>query len=255
MKRLFILAAMLLSSVAYAMSGTELIEQARKCIRLSPAAVPKQWVNELLEQVAERKYVSELGGDDLQIKYLDLQCCMERTISRLPEPVTAIIHMATLPSQLCTVPEPIDPDLIEPSLRQNPEMIYTLRCRAASVRDFLASGHTLYCVYPKAGLQKRTPQQQATYKAIAERYPRRFFDLQLKTDRLQPEMNGTTYFFFLEDGLWVFSIASHQFGDPQGQSQWTVWFGPIVNPSVNERVSQLFGYLTPLGLKRPANTQ
>ena len=203
----------------------------------------QQDVTALLDQLVEAGYVAETGDDTLRTKYVTLQGCIEQALTRLEAPAMGVIHTPMPATPLCTLPDPVDPGVLDPSIRD--QAMITVQSRAQIVRDYLLAGGSLYVVYPLGGLQKRSPEQQAIYRSELANYPETLFDWPLSVDSMDPQMIGATYLFSGDDGLlWAFSIKSRQANDPQQQSEWAIWLGPVTWPQIQQRLETVTTYFS-----------
>lgn len=152
------------------------------------------------------------------------------------------IHTPMPPTPLCTEGS-LSPQLVDPSIEKDPTRLFTVQARTIILRDFLAKGGTLYSVYPKNGLNKRTEQQRAVYQKELLNYPDHLIDAPLLCEEFPQSLIGATYVF--EDDnkeLWIFSINMTQAKDPQALGSFGLWFGPITHPVIEERLNALNSY-------------
>lgn len=228
--------ALLLFSSLYA---SEWLDDAR-------AMAPQtEEINTLFDQLEVNRQVLETGSDDLRIKYVHVQGCIEHMLAKKQalgeiSGLTGIIHTPLPATPLCVKPEStssIDPKKWE-----------TVLSRAQIVREYLLKGSTLYIVYPEGGLQKRTPEQQKIYAEALEQFADNLIDCTLATPEIEPDMIGATYLFYDKDNQpYAFSIKARQITDMQPQAEWGMWFGPLSNENISARVEAILEYLTPLG--------
>jgi len=224
----------------------------KKCVEYNDSAERRE-ILKLLDRVHREKWVLAKGDDDLRIKFVNLQGCIEHILAReqaLGEVVDLIgmIHTPQPATPLCTRPNNLDEELLNRSIRHDLEKQLTVRSRAQIVREYLNKGALLYVVYPKGGFEKRTPQQQVVYLEELERYPNQLVDWVLSTPSLHPEMSGATYFCKNSEGkTYVFSIMARQANDPQEDSEWGLWLGELEHPEIRKRVDTLFAYFRMYG--------
>jgi hypothetical protein len=255
MRQLLLILGLFYSTLLHAVSGPVVLEQVGRCVRLAPESLPKEEMAALLQQLQLQGVVTEIGGEELRLRYINLQSCFERVFQSQSDPVLGLIVAGMPSTPLSTPVDPLDLTLLDPSLRQNPAAIFAVRTRAQALRGYLNRGHMLYVAYPEGGLQMRSPAQQNVFLAEVARFPDRLFNQPLKTPTLDLEMTGATYFFHTDDGLYLFSIQSFQPRENEKEGQWGIWFGPMSNPAMAQRADRVFSYLDPLGLKRPAGTK
>lgn len=230
-----------------------LLQQVKECIAYQVEMPQKDATLTLLESLEKEGCTLEKGSDDLRVKFVNLQGCMEHVLAcsqvlgEIKE-LRGLIHTPTPATPLCTQPEPLDQGLLDESIRSDKDKLYTVRSRAHILREYLHNGGILYVVYPKGGLEKRTAEQQAVYMEELKRYPGKLIDWPLNTTQLDPEMLGATYFFCGLDGrVYVFSIKGTQVNDPKQEFEWGLWFGPIESPKVAQRIENLFSYVETYG--------
>jgi len=228
---MYLLTALLLfSSVLF---GNDLFTDIRAC---SPH----------LEQLIAEGQIVEMGSDDLRVKYVQAQGCIEQLLARKQASgeitdLVGIIHTPLPATPLCAKPEGPFPSVVDPEKRN------TVLSRAQILRDYLAIGAKLYIAYPKGGLEKRTAEQQEIYREALSQFPN-LIDWPLATDFLEPEMIGATYLFRNTEGeLYAFSIKARQVNDMQLQTEWGMWFGPLVDAKISTRIDPLLDYLSSIG--------
>lgn len=231
----------------------KLLHLVRQCVLYNSSLSDKEKILDLLKQIEEHEYFVETGSDDLRVKYVSSQACIEHVLAcsqALGEVVDLIgmIHTPMPATPLCTKPEPLDDSLLDPSIRFDLDKLLTVHSRAKIIREYLIKGGVLYIVYPRGGLEKRSPQQQAIYQEELLNYPHQLFDWVLDTTQLHPEMGGATYFFKNQIGdIFVFSIKAPQASHPENRTEWGLWLGEVKNPFVKQRVAALFDYFQGCG--------
>ncbi len=225
----------------------------QECVKFSDSIEGKQEILKLIDRLGTKGAVIERGSDDLRVKYVLSQGCMEHVLAckqALGEIVDLIgvIHTPMPATPLCTLPENPDRSLLDHTIRHDLKKLLTVGSRAQIVREYLQKGGKLYIVYPQGGLEKRSKEQQAIYYSELARYPDKLIDWVLKSHQIDPEMVGATYFFKSPDKrTYLFSIKSRQANDPQELSEWGLWLGEIADPIVKERVDTLFSYFKEAG--------
>jgi len=192
--------------------------------------------------------VVELSGSDAEVRpsFVTLQGVVEQALaSELGKGILrlkGVIHTPRPTTALCSRGE-ISPGLVDASLEGDAERLKTVKARTTMVRDFLHKGGDLYIVYPKGGLELRTEDQQAIYKAELEKHPKNLIDVQLSLEEIPGELVGATYFFDDEEGkVHVFSIQMTQAKDPLDSGHYGLWYGSADHPEIQKRL-QLFSDL------------
>lgn len=230
-----------------------LLNRVQACIEFNPEIANKQVVFEVLEALHNEKTVTETGSDDLRVKYVTVQGAFEHVLATALvlgeiESLVGIIHTPTPATPLCTEVDPLDTELLDPSIRFDRQKLLTVRTRPAIVRDFLERGGKLFVAYPQGGLEKRTLQQQQVYLQELTNYQDKLIDTVLTCTEFDPSKVGATYFFKDAQGdLYAFSIKSYQAINPQDLSEWGLWLGKINNTTVNARVEEVLDYLSENG--------
>lgn len=154
-----------------------------------------------------------------------------------------VIHTPMPATPLCTKGE-ISKELVDPSIELDPNRLFTVKARTTIVRDYLFKGGELYIVYPRAGLGKRTEEQQKIYEQELINHPRHLFDVPLNNESIPTELIGATYLF--QDQLgnqFVFAIKMTQAKDPQDIGNFGLWFGSIYHPAIQEHLQAISVYL------------
>jgi hypothetical protein len=218
--------------------SNEWIDEAR-------ATAPKtEEILTLFNELETNHLVLETGSDDLRVKYVHAQGCIEQMLARRQElgqitDLVGIIHTPLPATPLCVRPE--ETSTIEPRKWE------TVLSRAQIIREYLAKGSKLYIVYPEGGLEKRTPDQQAVYASALEQYST-LIDWTLSSNTIEPDMIGATYLFRGSDNeLYAFSIKARQITDMQPEAEWGIWFGPLTDTAISARVDAILSYLSSVG--------
>ena len=108
----------------------------------------------LLQEIEKNGFVLETGSDDLRVKFVNLQGCIEHVLacSQALGEITSligVIHTPTVATPLCVQPdEPISDGILDESIRHDLDKLLTVRSRAQIVREYLMKGGKLYMVYP-----------------------------------------------------------------------------------------------------------
>lgn len=225
----------------------------RSCIDFNKEIAQKEEIFALLDQVENKYQILEQGSDDLRVKYVNAQGAIEHVMACFQalgeiDQLIGVIHTPMPPTPLCVKPEGNVQDILDASIRSDQNKLLTVRSRAQIVREYLMKGGKLYAVYPQGGLQKRTPEQQSIYKEALDQSSTRLVDWVLGSDKIDQDMIGATYLFRnLEGKVFAFSIKSRQVNDIQKQTEWGIWFGPVQEKTVADRVNTIFDYLSSVG--------
>ncbi len=199
----------------------------------------------LFDQIGSSRVVIETGSDDLRIKYVHAQGCIEQMLARRQElgqitDLVGIIHTPLPATPLCVKPEETS--------TLDPKKWETVLSRAQILREYLAKGSKLYIVYPEGGLQKRSADQQSVYTAALEQFSTNLIDWTLDANTIDPDMIGATYLFRGSDNeLYAFSIKARQITDMQPEAEWGIWFGPLSDEAISLRVNAICDYLSSVG--------
>lgn len=231
----------------------KLLTHIRACIDYSKEIPRKEEIYSLLEEVEKNDSILETGSDDLRVKYVNSQGCIEHVLAcsqALGEIVELIgvIHTPTPATPLCVKPEGNIEGILDQSIRFDLHKLLTVRSRAQIVREYLANGGKLYVVYPKGGFEKRNSDQQKVYKDELQKFAGNLIDWVMSCTEMNQDMIGATYLFRNQDRqIFAFSIKSRQVNDIQKQAEWGIWFGPISQSSIKDRVNLIFDYLVQNG--------
>lgn len=222
----------------------------RACIDYNENIPEKKAMLNLLDAIEKNNCALETGNDDLRIKFVNLQGCVEHVLAcaqALGEitDLVGVIHTPTVATPLCVLPdEPISDGILDESIRYDLNKLLTVRSRAQIVREYLIKGGRLYIAYPKNGLTKRTPEQLQIYRSELATFPHNLFDWLLNCDELNSDMIGATYLLRNKAReLFAFSIKSRQANDVQKKAEWGIWFGSLNGAIVSQRVNEIFDYL------------
>ena len=197
----------------------------------------------------------EITGKDADIRpsFVAIQAIIEHTLSSLLKnevsSLTGIIHTPMPATPLCTKGE-ISSELVAPSILEDKSRLLTVKARTTILRDFLAKEGTLYVVYPKDGVNKRTETQQQIYREELKSFASHLFDVPLNCEEIPSSLIGATYFFTGADSKkYTFSIRMTQAKDPNDTATFALWFGDRENPLVNARVNTLESFLSAHGFQ------
>ncbi|MBS0607150.1 MAG: hypothetical protein JSR57_09385 [Verrucomicrobia bacterium] len=226
----------------------KLLTHVKACIEYNEELNNKEDILALINSIEENHFQVETGNDDLRLKYVSSQGCIEHVLACAQalgdlDQLIGIIHTPTVATPLCVRPEAVEGALDE-SIRFDLNKLLTVRSRAQIVREYLTKGGKLYVVYPQGGLEKRNAEQQQIYKEELERFAGRLVDWVLSSKEIDPDMIGATYLFRNQQRqVFAFSIKSRQAIDIQNQAEWGIWFGAIDDASISERVNTVIDYL------------
>jgi hypothetical protein len=230
-----------------------ILTNVRSCVQFNVSIPQKEEISKVLDALEDNFQTVETGNDDLRVKFVQLQGCFEHVLACFQtlgeiQDLIGVIHTPTPATPLCMRPDGDPSDLLDPSIRFDLSKLLTVRSRAQIVRDFLIKGGKLHVVYPQGGLEKRNAEQQAVYKDELNRFSGLLFDWVLDTNKISEDMVGATYLFRnSQRQVFAFSIKSKQANDIHAKAEWGIWFGPVVEKSVAERVNELFDYLSKNG--------
>ncbi len=226
----------------------KLLSHVKSCIEYNDEFQNKADLLTLINAIEEQHSVVETGNDDLRIKYVSSQGCIEHVLACAQamgdlDQLIGVIHTPTIATPLCVKPDAPE-SVLDQSIRFDLNKLLTVRSRAQIVREYLTKGGKLYVVYPEGGLDKRTHEQQKIYKEELERFAGRLVDWVLTCNEMDPDMIGATYLFRNpQRQVYAFSIKSRQAIDIQNQAQWGIWFGSITDPTIADRVNSVIDYL------------
>lgn len=197
--------------------------------------------------------VLEVSGTDKDVRpyFVALQGVVEHVLaSELQKEVTTlkgVIHTPMPATPLCTTGD-ISRELVDPSIESDFSRLFTVKARTTIIRDYLFKGGDLYVVYPKDGLKKRTEEQQKIYRQELANYPTHLFDVPLNCENISTDLIGATYLFQDQSGkTFVFAIKMTQAKDPKDIGNFSLWFGPINHPSIQERIKAVSSYMEQSG--------
>lgn len=211
-------------------------------------AQSKDGVCALLDELAASSCVTRDGKDaDQRPIFVGAQADFERLFAQLLNKkeiisLFCIIHTPAPATPLCTKGE-ISEGLVDPSLLNDPERLLTVKKRPDILRDYLRSGGTLYTVYPKGGRNIRSLEQLQILDSLLEEYPEHLFAQELDCAEIPRHLIGATYLITFADFQQVaLSLRSYQANRP-ADDEWGIWFGPLSNPAVAERLDEVFSFL------------
>ncbi len=194
--------------------------------------------------------VLEETGTDAQVRpyFVTLQGVIEQVLSQeLGEEIsslTSVIHTPAPTTPLCTKGE-ISPELVDPSIQEDPNRLYTVKARTTIVRDFLQKGGHLYVVYPEAGFYKRSEEQREIYQEAITQFPTTLHNSPLNCESIDPNHIGAFYLFESAGKTYAFAIKMTQANAPQGHGNYNLWFSELENSPGYERISTIWDSLKP----------
>lgn len=146
MRNALSLIAMVISSIALTFSllgyrakqpddhnfRTKILNLVRECVKYDASIQQKKEIFDLLELLESQDYVLESGSDQLRAKYVLSQGCIEHVLAcnQALGDITdliGVIHTPTPATPFCTKPEPLDSELLDESIRYDPEKLLTDR--------------------------------------------------------------------------------------------------------------------------------
>lgn len=201
-------------------------------------------INDLFEN-----RVLQIQGTDKEIRpaFVTIQALIEDTLAKelggAISDVQCCIHTPMPATPFCTKGE-ISPELLHPSIENDPQRLFTVKARTTILRDLLFKGTEIYIIYPEAGLARRTEEQQKIYRSELENYSKHLHDFPLKCEAIPEEFIGATYLIMTPEGSkCVFSIRMTQANDPREIGSFSLWFGSRYDEVVAERFDILFEFV------------
>ncbi len=242
MRKIFITLALVFSSCCHAAFTDDLLDRTNSCVRNGPFK-QKAEIYGVIENLRNQNYYCEEGSDNLRVKFVATQGYIEHIMACALatgeiSDLVGVIHTPMPATPLCTKPHP--------SIMEARDELLTESSRAEIVREYLRNGGRLFIAYPQGGLEKRTAEQQAIYREALNQFPGLLINYEL--DSLTDDQIGATYLFKDREGnLFAFSIKAFQVNDPRDNDEWGIWFGPLENCHVHERIEAITSYLQSVG--------
>ncbi|MCE5318457.1 MAG: hypothetical protein LLG04_13990 [Parachlamydia sp.] len=211
--------------------------------KLKPGLI-QDW-NELMQK---GELLVSRTDKEVRPNFVTLQAIVEQVLSQnLNKEIvslTGVIHTPQPATPLCTKEDMLSPELVAPSIAQDPARLATVKGRTTIVRDFLRRGGNLYVAYPEKGLLERKPDQQAIYKNELQIFHEHLHDHPLKIDEIPVELHGALYFFTSKDGEnLVFAIKMTQAKNPEETGHFGLWMGPASHPAVKKRTEHVMDFV------------
>lgn len=195
----------------------------------------------LWQQLKESHFVTHVGPDaEHRPSYVGIQGCVEAALADDPDlEVVIVIHTATPPTPLRTVPKNVE----------NPEIAETITNRTKVLHRYLSvpENKKLFTVYPETA----APEGMDVYKNTLELFPSTLIDTPYK-GVFPKEITGATYIFKNKAGeLMLFGIKALQANEPEEKAVWALWFGPLTDPEIQKRFQEVNAFLKSVDVKIP----
>lgn len=230
-----------------------LLDRIEDCIQHESALENKEELMAVAKALRSEHAYIEAGSDAMRTKFVGMQQITEHVLAcaQAMEDIVdlvGVIHTPTPATPLCIRPnEAPSEGLLDASVANDPQRLLTVQARAQTVREYLHKGGSLYIAYPRGGLAKRSPEQQAVYSEALNQFASHLFDWVLACDYLPSDRVGAFYLFKDSQGnVHAFSIKSTQAISPEAQSEWGIWFGGLSDAVVRERIGDIHEYLLAL---------
>jgi len=228
----------------------KLLERVKDCLRYNDAIPSKEQLLGFVDLLKQRHALVETGDDSLRVRYVLVQGTLEHVLACAQamgeiKDLVCVIHTPAPATPLCMRAEQ-EPSvgLLDASIADDPQKLLTVQSRAQTVREYLHKGGKLYVVYPKGGKEKRSAEQRGIYEESLAQFPGLLVDWVLDSDTLSDEMIGATCLFRDQfNTTYAFSIQATQASSPKENSTWGLWFGPLNQSVVSERVETVLDYL------------
>lgn len=195
-------------------------------------------------EIVKTGFLIDEGNDEnFRACFVSLQGIIEHVLScELSKKISSlmgVIHTPQPATPLCTRGE-LSPELIDQSVLEDPLRALTVKTRAVTIRSFLERGGDLYIVYPKGGKALRTEEQQKIYEEALQQYATHLFDCEMARGPFEASENdliGAFYLFSHQGVEYAFAIQITQANDTQQKGRYALWFGPLSNPAIRDRIS------------------
>lgn len=230
-----------------------------------PEAVRSGLAQRVLEPLKQTSHI-EVSGQDAQTRPLavNFQKAFEQSLlslldNRQIRAVTAIIHTPLPATPLCNPTGQALESSLNPEMRRDPARIKTVADRTLTLRQLARYGRgvTLYIAYPKAGLGKRTTEQQLIYHNERKNKANRSLkDAPPSCLQMPENLVGATYIITTpKQQELLFSLVGKQAVEGQGMTRWQLWFDKVSQEPVRNRYQEVTEYLKSCGLDIPRQSK
>ena len=199
-------------------------------------------ISDLIDQLALSPVVIREGMDaEKRPLFLNAQADFEQSIvyGLKTQKITnaiCIIHMPAPDTPLCTNEE-ISEGLVDP------EFLLTGKKKPHILRDYLKEGGTLISAYPRGARTLRSAEQLAILDELIKNHGDCLQTVELDCTEIPKELIGTTYFItFADEQTAILSLRGYQ-SNPPADDLWAIWFGPIDDPVIMQRLEEIFSFL------------
>ena len=165
--------------------------------------------------------------------------------------VATIIHTRKPTTPLCTPPGKSLATTVHPSMQSDGIRRKTIKDRTITLRKMAKSAPVdLYVAYIRDGLNKRTPEEQAVYRAeVGNSDNISLHDSEMACTEMPDEIVGASYILTTKRGNSLyFGNNGKQAIDGSGNTLWRYWFGSLQNAPVDKRYQEVLKYLKECGL-------
>lgn len=191
-----------------------------------------------------------LTGSDAKIRpiFAGLQGIIEYVLAtelhHTIESLVGVIHTPMPATPLCSNGA-LSEELVAPSIASDPFRFFSVKMRSAVIRKYLEQGGSLYMVYPKEGLNKRTLEQRGIYERELAAHSTKLFDCPLECASIDDELIGAFYLFTdRSDQVFAFAIMMDQASNPREVKNFRLWFGRIDHPAIADRISTVHQFIS-----------
>jgi hypothetical protein len=201
--------------------------------------IPSELKSGLIEdvEVLQRDQVLPISGEDVLIRpyFVSFQGLVESRLTQLffegkVSELQGIILTPYPPTPLC-MNRDVSQDLVNCDIAQDPLRLYTIRSRAAILREYLNQGARLDCYYLKC----REGVSQTYFEEALAHYPTLSAHL-LPFSEIPSDLIGAIYTFKIEDKNYGFAIQMPQANTEQIEGHFCLWLGEIEHPALSERL-------------------
>ncbi len=203
---------------------------------------------ELTHELQQNGYVAKFGDDaKWRPLFVGLQGQIEHLLAQALEnhkinDLLGIIHTPMPTTPLCNKPHlEITEGLVDKQIKTDPARLKTVLDRSLILRKFLTANGQLQVVYPKGGLERRSPEQQSIYLQELAKHSN-LIDIQVNKP-FPDNLVGATYTFNTPEGIMIFSIRARQANAPEDNAPWEIWFAPEDNALCKKRKNQVCNWI------------